>query len=77
MTNLDEILEKVREEVKSIKILIGKPNFDIDSGNYRLKLHFKIIKECVEIMEQIIKDKGIYRFYPKLKEVLDESNEIN
>ena len=56
MKGFKEIIEKVEEEIQSINKLIKKPNFDSEGANYKLRLHFQIIKAFIVF---ILKERGL------------------
>ena len=65
MEEFDAIMEKLQEEVGAIQYMVNKPHFDVTNSRYKLKLHFQIVKDCVNLLEELVIDKGVYRFYSK------------
>ena len=62
---IEATVDRMQEEVHNIKEVIYRKDFSLDDEGYKLKLSFRIIEQCVKLMEESVTDKKDFvQFYP-------------
>ena len=62
---IEATVDRIQEEVNNIKEVIYRKDFSLDDEGYKLKLSFRIIEQCVKLMEESVTDKKDFvQFYP-------------
>ena len=58
---VNDIISRVLKEIEVITEIVSKENFSLDDNNYDLKLHYRIMTECISMLrEMLIQD---YKFF--------------